>query len=272
MRVALIQVASPADEPVAARRDRVGELVRSARGADLVVLPELWPVGYFAFDSYAGAAEDADGPTVRLAAALARELSAYLHAGSFVERLPGGRYRNTAVLVDPDGQVVHRYHKVHVFGYRSREAELLQPGEQVAVSPTRYGRIGSTTCYDLRFPELWRRLVDLDAGIVVVPAAWPAARREHWRLFVTARAVEQQVFVVGCNAVGDHAGTELAGCSRVVDPWGTVVVEAGSSEGVTVCDIDPGMVARVRQEFPVLADRLPDYHALAPVDDDGRSA
>lgn len=262
MRVALIQVASPAEETIANRRARVGELVRSARGADLIVLPELWAVGYFAFDAYTDAAETVAGPTVTDASGLARELAAHIHVGSFVERLPNDRYRNTAVLIDPDGSVVHSYSKVHVFGYQSKEAQLLQPGGHLGISPTPFGRIASTTCYDLRFPELWRRLVDFGAQIVVVPAAWPAARREHWRLFVTARAVEQQVFVLGCNAVGTQAGTELGGLSRIVDPWGNVVAEAGTEEGITMCDIDPQLVDRVRHEFPVLADRLSDYGAL----------
>ncbi|MPV35539.1 carbon-nitrogen family hydrolase [Georgenia subflava] len=263
MRVALVQVASPPEESVEDRRARVGQLVRSAAGADLIVLPELWGVGYFAFDSYAAAAETLDGPTVAWAADLARELGAHLHLGSLVEDVGNGRYRNTAVLVAPDGTVAHDYSKIHVFGYKSKEAELLQPGTQVAVSDTPFGAVGSTTCYDLRFPELWRRLVDTGAELVVVPAAWPAARREHWRLLTTARAVEQQVYVIACNAVGTQAGTELGGHSRVVDPWGTVLAEAGTDEGVTFCDLDPALVGQVRDEFPVLKDRLSDYGALA---------
>jgi predicted amidohydrolase len=263
MRIALVQVASPAAEPVAERFDRVAGLVRSAASADLVVLPELWATGYFAFDDYARDAEPAGGPSARRLGALAREIGAYLHAGSFVERLPDGALRNTAMLFDPRGELVHSYSKVHVFGYRSKEAKLLRPGDRVSTVATPYGAVAGTTCYDLRFPELWRCLVDAGAEIVVVPAAWPAARLAHWRLFTTARAVEEQILVIACNATGTQDGVELGGHSRVVDPWGTVLAEAGTEEGITFCEADPGVVAGVREQFPVLADRLPDYTDLS---------
>ncbi|MGI5170927.1 carbon-nitrogen family hydrolase [Spirillospora sp. CA-253888] len=255
MRVALLQVASPPGEGVEERRDRVGRMVSGARGADLVVLPELWAAGYFAFDAYEERAEPLEGPTVRAARAWARELGAHVHLGSLIERAEDGRLHNTAVLIAPDGTIVHTYRKVHVFGYASLEAELLTPGDEVTVADTALGRFGATTCYDLRFPELWRELVDLGARAVVVPAAWPAARREHWRLFTSCRAVEQQVLLIACNAVGVQNGVELAGRSRVVDAWGNVLAEAGTEEGLTFCDTDVSTVDAVRRDFPVLADR-----------------
>lgn len=257
MRVSLVQVASPAVEPVAARRTRVGDMLADAAGSDLVVLPELWAPGYFSFEHYEELAEPLSGETVSVGREWAKELGCYLHLGSVLERADDGSLHNTAVLLDPTGEIVHTYRKVHVFGYRSRERELLTPGTELEVARTRLGRIGATTCYDLRFPELWRALVDLGADNVVVPAAWPAARREHWRLFTSARAVEEQVLVIACNAVGDQVGTRLGGFSRVVDPWGDVLVEAGEDEGVTTCEVDPEVVARTRAEFPVLKDRLP---------------
>lgn len=266
MRIALVQVASPPQEPLHERIERVGEMVRGAAGADLVVLPELWSVGYFAFDRYAAAAESAgDGPTIAAGRAWARELGAHVVAGSVVERSPAGLH-NTAVVLGPDGSVVHRYRKVHVFGHGSREAALLTPGDDAGVFDAPWGVTGTTTCYDLRFAELWRALVDRGARGVVVPAAWPAARLEHWRLFTTVRAVEQQVLVVACNAVGTQAGdVRLAGHSRVVDPWGEVLVEAGDREEVVTCEVDPGVVDAVRARFPVLADRRIGAPAAAPV-------
>jgi predicted amidohydrolase len=257
MRIALVQVASPPHESPARRRRRVGELVAGARGADLVVLPELWASGYFAFDAYAERAEPLDGPTVAAGRRWARELGAHVHVGSLVERDAAGCLFNTAVLLGPDGTIVHTYRKVHVFGYASRESELLTPGDRLDVVRTELGPLGATTCYDLRFPELWRGLVDRGAHTVVVPAAWPAVRREHWRLFTTCRAVEQQVLLIACNAVGvQDGGVELGGHSRVVDPYGTVLAEApGDREGITFCDVDPSVVARARAQFPALADR-----------------
>ncbi|MFI6984990.1 carbon-nitrogen family hydrolase [Embleya sp. NPDC050154] len=256
MRIALLQIASPPEESPQQRRERVDGMLTRARGADLVVLPELWAAGYFAFDAYTERAETLAGPTVTAARGWARRLGAHVHLGSIVERDDRGRLFNTAVLIDPGGEIAHTYRKVHVFGYASREAELLTPGDTLEVADTGLGPIGATTCYDLRFPELWRGLIDRGAKSVIVPAAWPAARREHWRLFTTCRAVEEQVLVIACNAVGTQdGGVELGGHSRVVDPWGKVLAEAGTAEGVTFCDVDPAVVDTVRAEFPVLADR-----------------
>ncbi len=266
MRIALVQVASPDNEDPGARRDRVGKMVMSARGADLVVLPELWAPGYFAFDHYATRAEPFEGPTVTAAQAWARALGAHVHLGSFLERSAAGQLHNTAVLVGPSGAVVHAYRKIHVFGYKSREAQLLDPGDSVCVVDTsELGAVAATTCYDLRFPEIWRALVDAGAHTVIVPAAWPAARRGHWQLFTAARAVEDQLLVVACNAVGTQAGTELGGRSRVVDPWGEVLVEGDDSEGIFRCEVSDTFVADTREEFPALTDRVGRIHNT-PID------
>lgn len=128
---------------------------------------------------------------------------------------------------------------------------------------TPFGQIAGTTCYDLRFPGLWSELSVRGAEIVVVPAAWPAARREHWRLLTSARAVEHQVFVLACNAAGVQEGVELGGTSRVVDPAGRLLAEAGDGEEVLRVGIDPAAVQATRSEFPVIADRLADYSGLA---------
>lgn len=251
----MVQIASPPSETVAARRDRVGQLITEASGADLIVLPELWAPGYFAFDRYEELAEPLDGETVAAGREWAKRLDCYLHLGSVLERSATGALHNTAVLLDPAGEIVHTYRKIHVFGYRSREHDLLTPGVEVRVAESALGPLSTTTCYDLRFPELWRALIDAGAKTVIVTAAWPAARREHWRLFTSCRAVEEQVLLVACNAVGDQDGTTLGGFSRVVDPWGEVLVEAGKEEGITSCEVDLGVVERTRAEFPVLQDR-----------------
>ncbi|CCG02354.1 Putative amidase [Blastococcus saxobsidens DD2] len=176
-------------------------MVADAAGADLVVLPELWLPGYFAFDSYADLAEPLHGDTVEAAREWARRLGCHLHMGSVLERDELGHLHNTAVMIGPGGDILHTYRKIHVFGYKSREAELLTPGEQVSAVTTGLGRLGTTTCYDLRFPELYRGLVDDGAETIVVCSAWPAARLAHWRLFTSARAVEEQVVLIACNEV-----------------------------------------------------------------------
>ena len=271
MDIALVQLSSPDSETQAQRIERAEALLREQRGADLIVLPELWSAGYFHFDQYPELSETVGGVTVAMCAAVAKELGAYVHVGSIVERAAGAAgkdgnpsvLRNTSILVDPQGNVAHKYSKLHVFGYKSLEAELLTPGDSLAVAGTPFGQIAGTTCYDLRFPGLWSELSVRGAEIVVVPAAWPAARREHWRLLTSARAVEHQVFVLACNAAGVQEGVELGGASRVVDPAGRLLAEAGDGEEVLRVGIDPSAVQAVRSEFPVIADRLADYSGLA---------
>ncbi|HYJ75438.1 MAG TPA: nitrilase-related carbon-nitrogen hydrolase, partial [Kineosporiaceae bacterium] len=115
--------------------------------------------------------------------------------------------------------------------------------------------VGLATCYDLRFPELYRRLVDAGARLVLVPAAWPVARVEAWTLLGRARAIEDQIVVVQCNTGGTHAGVRMGGRSQVVDATGAVLAEAGDGEEVLVVDVDPDAVGAWREAFPVLADR-----------------
>ncbi|MFV0434508.1 MAG: carbon-nitrogen family hydrolase [Leucobacter sp.] len=268
-RIALVQVASPFDETQLERIARVEALLRQHSDVDLFVLPELWSAGYFAFDRYDELAETLDGPTVTMARGVARDLGASIHLGSIIERGENGALHNTAVLIDAEGRIAQTYRKIHVFGYRSLEAELLTPGTTLDVTATPFGELASTTCYDLRFPGLWQELSTRGAEVVVVPAAWPAARREHWELLTQARAVEHQLWVLACNACGvqgeGDSAVQLGGFSRVVDPSGRIVAECGDGEEVLVVDIDPARVAEVRAEFPVIADRLSagDYGALA---------
>lgn len=262
MKISLVQVASPDDESAAARLDRVAATVANVGNApDLIVLPELWGVGFNHFDNYHSEAESLSGATVSTFSQIAAERGCFIHAGSFVHQ-DGDVLRNSGVLLGPDGSLVHSFDKVHIFGYQSRETELLTPGTRVRAVHTPFGQVSGTTCYDLRFPGLWTRLVDAGAELVIVPAAWPAARLAHWQLLTAARAVDNQVFVISCNAVGTHGGVELAGHSRIVDPWGEVVVEAETNEGITTAEIDPELVRRTRDEFPVLANRLADYSTL----------
>ncbi|NLA64770.1 MAG: carbon-nitrogen family hydrolase [Leucobacter sp.] len=259
-RVALVQIASPSDESRDDRINRVEQLLMShaGQGGELFVLPELWSAGDLAFKHYEELAEALDGLTVTMCRRAARELGAWVHAGSFIERDEHGKMHNTAVLINPQGEIAQTYRKIHVFGYQSLEAQLLTPGTTLSVIDTPLGKTASTTCYDLRFPGLWLELGSRGAEAAIVPAAWPAPRRDHFRLFTETRAVEHQIWVVAVNACGTQGRTELGGASRVVDPWGNVVVECSETlEEVAIVDIDPARVAEVRSEFPVIGDRLP---------------
>ncbi|WP_424212887.1 carbon-nitrogen family hydrolase [Streptomyces sp. BI20] len=255
MRASLIQVAVHDEESVSARRARVADLVREQGGADLVVLPELWPVGAFAYELFETEAEPLDGPTFRTLSAAARAAGVWLHGGSIAERAGDGRLFNTALVISPEGELAATYRKIHRFGFDEGEAVLMAPGETLTTVTLPEQTLGLATCYDLRFPELFRGLVDAGATTFVVSAGWPARRREHWTLLNRARAVEDQAYVLACATAGTHAGVEQSGHSLVVDPWGEVLAEAGPGEEVLTVELLAGKVAETRKVFPALRDR-----------------
>lgn len=256
MRASLIQISVDQKEPVNSRRKRGASLVRECASADLVVLPELWPIGAFDFEAFEKEAEPLDGPTHEAMAAAARDAGVWLHAGSVIERADDGTLYNTASVYSPDGTRAATYRKLHRFGFDKGEAVLLGAGEAPVTVPLPDTTLGLATCYDLRFPELFRLLVDAGAQTLVVPAGWPARRRAHWSLLTRARAVENQTYVLACSTGGTHAGVEQAGHSVIVDPWGEVLAEAGTDEEVISAELDPELVTKTRSAFPVLRDRL----------------
>ncbi|MCT4354811.1 carbon-nitrogen family hydrolase [Streptomyces sp. Je 1-79] len=256
MRASLIQIAVDQDEPVVSRRARVAELVRQERGAaDLVVLPELWPMGAFAYESFAAESEPLRGPTYEAMAAAARDAGVWLHAGSIVEA-DGGALYNTSLVLSPAGELAASYRKIHRFGFDKGEAVMMAAGDELVTFALPELTVGVGTCYDLRFPELFRGLVDAGAQAFVVPAGWPARRRAHWTLLAQARAVENQAYVLACGTAGTHAGVEQAGHSIVVDPWGEVLAEAGTGEEILRVELDPAKVTATREQFPALKDRV----------------
>lgn len=255
MRASLIQIAVNEGESVVSRRSRVADLVREQSGSDLVVLPELWTVGAFAYEQFETEAEPLDGPTYGAMAEAARDAGVWLHAGSFVERAGDGSLYNTALVLSPTGELAATYRKIHRFGFDQGEAVLMSAGESLTTVALPEQTLGLATCYDLRFPELFRGLVDAGATTLVVSAGWPARRRGHWTLLNRARAVEDQAYVLACGSAGTNGGVEQAGHSLVVDPWGEVLAEAGPGEDVLTVDLDPKKVAETREQFPALKDR-----------------
>lgn len=267
MRVHVLQLAYGDDEPVAERVERAAALVAEQSGADLVVLPELWAPTGFGYRGWAAAAEPVDGPTVTAICRAAKEIGAYVHAGSIIEqaregadRGPQGRGRwNTSVLIGRDGLPMVSYRKMHRFGFAAGEPDLIEAGADLVTAGLTIGpehvTAGLATCYDLRFPELFRNLTQAGAELFVVPAAWPAARVEHWRLLGRARAVENQAVMIQCNTAGTHARTAMGGYSQVVSATGEVLAEAGEDETVLVAEVDLAATREYRSKFPVLADR-----------------
>ena len=253
MRVSLVQLASSTDS--AANRALVEARLADLDGAsDLVVLPEGTMHDFGSADhDLTSVAEPLDGPFVAMLAEQARRLDATVIAGMFerTDQLPF----NTLVVVAPDGSLAATYRKIHLydsFGYR--ESERLSAGDiepvvvDIAGVPS-----GLMTCYDLRFPEMGRALVDAGAEVLVVPAAWVAGEHKlhHWRTLLTARAIEDTVAV----AAAAQGGKRYTGHSLVVDGWGSIVSEAGDGDDVVHADIDPAVVAQARDLNPSLSNR-----------------
>lgn len=255
MRASLIQIAVDPDESVDARRARAASLVVAQRGADLVVLPELWPVGAFAYTAFETEAEPLEGPTHEVMAKAAAEAGTWLHAGSFVERADDGTLYNTSLVFSPRGERTAVYRKIHRFGFDKGEAVMMGAGEELVTVALPDTTLGLATCYDLRFPEQFRGLVDAGAETLVVAAGWPERRRSHWTLLAQARAVENQAYVLAVGTAGTHGDIQQAGHSTVVDPWGEVLAEAGADEEVLTVELDPAKVRETREQFPALKDR-----------------
>ncbi|MDX3862549.1 carbon-nitrogen family hydrolase [Streptomyces europaeiscabiei] len=256
MRASLIQIGVDEDESVDSRRRRVASLVQDQAGADLVVLPELWTTGAFAYESFTAEAEPLQGPTYEAMAKAASDAGVWLHAGSIPERDPNGLLYNTSLVFSPSGDLAAAYRKIHRFGFDKGEAVLMGAGAELVTLRLPETTIGIATCYDLRFPELFRGLVDAGAETFVLSAGWPERRRSHWTLLAQARAVENQAYVLACGTAGTHAGVPQAGHSIVVDPWGEVLAEAGPDEEVLTVEFDPTRVTTTREQFPALKDRL----------------
>lgn len=265
MRIALIQLAYGDAETPQKRLDRVLGLVREQRGHDLVVLPELWSAGAFDYRRWPEREQPIDGTVTKALGTVAREIGAVVHTGSIVERPidetgPEGKGRwNTSVILDPDGAVCAKYRKIHRFGFGGGEPTLMEAGDDVIVvrlpAPAEALTIGVSTCYDLRFPELYRRQVEAGAEMFLLASAWPQARVNAWRTLLRARAIENQCFVAACNTAGTHADTQMGGHSAIIGPTGDVLAEAGPGEEVLSAQIDPTQVAAWRERFPVLGDR-----------------
>ena len=273
MRAAAVQLTATVDQD--RNLETADRLVRaSARdGATLVVLPEKWSVLGTPEDLRAGA-QPLDGPALTWARAVARELQIDLVAGSIAERptaaggAPAARNANTSVHVGPDGLDRATYRKLHMFdvvvgGRDYRESDTDAPGDEIVASALADGTgLGLTICYDLRFPEVYRRLAVGGAQVIAVPAAFTEpTTRDHWEVLVRARAIENQCFVVAANQVGRHApGLRSGGRSMIVDPWGLVLAQAPDTETHVIADLDLARLAAIRRDLPSLANRRPEVY------------
>jgi len=222
MKVALIQLDVDLDRAPAKSLELAVAKVHEAAedGAELVVLPELWLHGAFDPTAWPEAAEPMHGDTAQLMRQAAVDCGIVLHAGSIVERTPDGKLYNTSLVFDTEGELLAGYRKVHRFGFTKGEAAVMSPGEHLAtfdltdIDDTVRTKVGLATCYDVRFPELYRKLLDAGTQTVIQVAAWPAARLDHWRTLLRARAIENQFYVLACAATGVQSDIAMSGHSR----------------------------------------------------------
>ncbi len=260
--VAAIQMVSTpqVDENLITVRRLVAQA--AGQGAELVALPEYWPImGMTDVDKVALAEEPGSGPIQDCMAELAREHGIWLVGGTLPIVSPSaGKVLNTTLVYDPQGVSMSRYDKIHLFGFNKGsesydEARTIVPGESVGVFDAPFGRVGLSVCYDLRFPELYRAMGE--CALIIVPAAFTyTTGRAHWEVLLRARAIENQCYVLAAAQGGMHVnGRRTWGHSMLVDPWGEVKAVLPEGEGVITGELDPAFIAGVRESLPALRHR-----------------
>lgn len=261
-RIAGVQMASGPN--VAANLNEAGRLIGMAveRGARLVALPEYFAImGMRDQDKVKVREAEGRGPIQQFLAATAREHGIWLVGGSvpLVSGSPN-KVRNSCLVYDDKGKLIARYDKIHLFGFEMgkeyySEERTIEPGREVKVIDSPFGRIGLSICYDLRFPELYRAMQDVD--IILIPSAFTETTgKAHWEALIRARAIENLAYVLAPAQGGYHVnGRETHGDSMIVDPWGVVLDRLPRGSGVVVAGINPDYMQRLRQSLPALTHR-----------------
>jgi predicted amidohydrolase len=268
LQVSVVQMNSGADkrENIAAALDLIDRA--AATGARLIALPEVWP--YLGpDDANRDNAETIPGPITEMFAERARRHGVFIHGGSIYEVRPGdpGMY-NTAFVIDPQGELIARYSKIHMFDVvldgvaQYQESATVTPGDEIVLTEIDGLTVGLATCYDLRFPELFRILALRGAQAVIMPAAFTLTTgKDHWETLIRARAIENGLYMIAPAQWGKHPpGNWCYGRSIIVDPWGTVIATAPDGVGVTQALVEPSRVATVRRQIPSLANRRPEAY------------
>ncbi|WP_054740327.1 nitrilase-related carbon-nitrogen hydrolase [Cellulosilyticum ruminicola] len=252
LRVCTVQMASKAGD-VGTNLQKAKELIKVAKnqGAELVLLPELFDVGY---DLDVVKALDYDtNETLEALKAVCRELNIHIIAGVY-ENGKEGKF-NTAYVLDDTGNEIAKYRKNKLFCL-SKEKEIFTPGESLCTVDIKGIRFGLMICYDIRFPELGRQYIDAGCEALAIVSAFPFPRLEHWKTLLKARAIENQVYVIAANRVGENAGFYFHGKSCIIDPWGTMLQEANETDEIfAIATITKAQVQKVRQTLPALEDR-----------------
>lgn len=239
---------------------------KETRNSDLILLPEMLNCPYET-DRFPDYAEEIPGGTTELLSELAASCGSYVVGGSIPEKADGKVY-NTSTVFNPEGEMIGKHRKIHLFqvDYPGRiqfdEAKYLDRGDEKTVIETDLGTLGVAICYDLRFPELFRSMVDAGAEFILIPAAFNTTTGPaHWKPVLRSRAIDNQVFVAAASPARNRSSSYKAyGHSLVADPWGEVLVEAGEGEETLYVDIDMAKVEEIRKRLPLLESLRPEIY------------
>jgi predicted amidohydrolase len=242
-----------------AHNENVAEtLIRKSAelGAELVVLPELWNIGYD-LKNLPTLAQDMRGSSVRMLARLAKEYGIYIFGGTIGEK-KGGKFFNTMLVFNDDGEIISKYRKLHLFPNGLEEDKFFTAGDEWGLVETPWGTFGLAVCYDLRVPVTIQNLALRGADTIVVPAQWPTVRADHWYMLNQARAIDHQLFMLSCNRTGKDKSGKYPGCSVAVDPLGKVLTGGweASEPGVLLAELDYSVLPHIRGSIPVYKDRM----------------
>jgi omega-amidase len=233
----------------------------AVQGADIIILPEMFNCPYNS-SYFSRFSEDYPGETADLLSRLAALHSVYIIGGSIPERNKNSIF-NTSYSFDRKGGLIGKHRKIHLFdvevegGIRFKESEMITAGNDATIIETEFCKIGIAICYDMRFPELIRKMVLIGAKIIVVPAAFNMTTGPaHWHILARARALDNQVYFIAASQARDKKASYVAyGHSLVADPWGDIISEASADEEVIFAEIDLGFVDKIRRELPLLKHR-----------------
>ena len=261
-KVASIQTLHRDSDTKADRIAHVEQLIDKAADADVILLPETWNVGWWSFDKWREESETLDGETTSRMAEKAKQVNAYIMS-DIVERDKEGTLYNTAVFLDPKGQIIATYRKIHLVGFHiagglnAEEKFIAKRGDKPVSVKTELGVFGLSICYDIRFPELYRKLaIEHGVEVFLFVSGWPLAKLDNWRALTQVRANENLCWLVSCDAAGVNRGAAYCGHSSIINPNGVIIAQASIQEAIVKGEIDIDEVYQTRKALTALDDRV----------------
>lgn len=246
--------------------DKVLKLIEpfSDKKPDLIVLPEVFAVGWLCNVFPREAEEETNSLTLKFLSSLAKNMNANVVGGSYIRKTSDGKLKNTCPVFDRAGNLIAQYNKMHLFShYEALENKFVTSGKTGVLVNTDVGKIGLSICYDIRFPELYRAYANAGADILVNVAAWPKLRPHHWEVLTKARAVENQIFMIACSQTGKIAGDEYnLGHSAIISSFGDVISSVSEEECAFLSEIDLESMQTLRKNVPTLFDKHSEYRVL----------